>query len=92
MRQENFISQTKLSRKAGISRQSIYLMENGLRIPSFEKFCRLADGVGMSPVEMSQRFLSIYQANQSQAALNLAENNAKGAYNAKAKKKRIVSK
>ena len=37
------------------------MMESGKRIPSFESFCLLARGLGISPVEMSDKFRSIYE-------------------------------
>lgn len=81
MRQENFITQKHLSLKSGISRQSIYLMEVGRRLPSFENFCELAYGVGVSPAELSQKFISIYQEKQEKAALKVAESTPKKRYN-----------
>ena len=60
-RKESFISQKQLSMESGLTRQFISMMESGKRIPSFESFCLLARGFGISPVEMTEKFRSIYE-------------------------------
>ena len=60
-RKESFISQRQLSMESGLTRQFISMMESGKRIPSFESFCLLARGLGISPVEMTEKFRSIYE-------------------------------
>ena len=47
--------------ESGLTRQFISMMEGGKRIPSYESFCLLARGLGLSAAEMSERFLSIYE-------------------------------
>ncbi len=60
-RKESLISQKQLSMESGLTRQFISMMESGKRIPSFENFCLLARGLGISPVEMAEKFRSIYE-------------------------------
>ena len=60
-RKESFISQRQLSLESGLSRQFISMIESGKRIPSFENFCLLAKGLGLSPREMTEKFNSIYE-------------------------------
>ena len=60
-RKESFISQQQLSMESGLTRQFISMMESGKRIPSFENFCLLAQGLGISPAEMTEKFRSIYE-------------------------------
>lgn len=60
-RKESFISQRQLSMESGLTRQFISMMESGKRIPSFESFCLLARGLGISPAEMTEKFRSIYE-------------------------------
>ena len=60
-RKESFISQQQLSMESGLTRQFISMMESGKRIPSFENFCLLAHGLGVSPAEMTEKFRSIYE-------------------------------
>ncbi|WP_290743875.1 helix-turn-helix domain-containing protein [Fibrobacter sp. UBA4309] len=61
MRQEHLYTQKSLSVKSGLSRQFISQMEAGLRGPSFESFCKLAWGLGISPAKLSERFMAIYE-------------------------------
>ncbi|MBR2211477.1 MAG: helix-turn-helix transcriptional regulator [Fibrobacter sp.] len=60
-RKESFISQHQLSLESGLTRQFISMMERGMCIPSFESFCLLARGLGISPAEMMEKFHSIYE-------------------------------
>ena len=60
-RKESLVSQRQLSLESGLTRQFISMMESGKRIPSFENFCLLARGLGISPAEMTERFRSIYE-------------------------------
>jgi transcriptional regulator with XRE-family HTH domain len=60
-RKESFITQRQLSIESGLTRQFISMMEGGKRIPSYENFCLLARGLGLSAAEMSEKFLIIYE-------------------------------
>jgi transcriptional regulator with XRE-family HTH domain len=60
-RKESFITQRQLSLESGLTRQFISMMEGGKRIPSYESFCLLAKGLGLSAAEMSEKFYSIYE-------------------------------
>jgi len=60
-RKESFITQRQLSMESGLTRQFISMMEGGKRIPSYENFCLLAKGLGLSAAEMSEKFYSIYE-------------------------------
>ncbi|MBO7383167.1 MAG: helix-turn-helix transcriptional regulator [Fibrobacter sp.] len=62
VRQETLITQKQLSLQSGLTRQFISMLESGHRCPSFENFCSLARGMGLSPAMMSEKFDSIYIA------------------------------
>ena len=59
VRRRSFVTQTELSKVAGLTRQSISMMESGKRIPSFQTFCLLAQGLGLSPVDLMLKFVQI---------------------------------
>ena len=61
IRRDSLVTQHQLSRVSGLTRQFISLLECGKRIPSFETFCALALGLDMTPVELLERFSSIYE-------------------------------
>ena len=60
-RKESFITQRQLSIESGLTRQFISMMEGGKRIPSYESFCLLARGLGLTAAEMSEKFHAIYE-------------------------------
>lgn len=62
VRRNSFVTQTELSKSAGLTRQSISMMESGKRVASFQTFCVLAQGLGISPVELMHRFVRICEA------------------------------
>ncbi|MBR4917335.1 MAG: helix-turn-helix transcriptional regulator [Fibrobacter sp.] len=62
VRRHTFVTQTQLSKSAGLTRQSISLMECGKRVASFQTFCILAQGLGISPVDLMCRFVRICEA------------------------------
>ena len=62
VRRHSFVTQTELSKSAGLTRQSISMMESGKRVASFQTFCILAQGLGISPVELMYRFVRICEA------------------------------
>ena len=62
VRRHSFVTQTELSKSAGLTRQSISMMESGKRVASFQTFCVLAQGLGISPVELMYRFVRICEA------------------------------
>lgn len=62
VRRNSFVTQTQLSKCAGLTRQSISMMESGKRVASFQTFCVLAQGLGISPVELMHRFVRICEA------------------------------
>jgi len=62
IRRNSFVTQTELSKCAGLTRQSISMMESGKRVASFRTFCVLAQGLGISPVELMHRFVRICEA------------------------------
>ena len=59
VRQNALVTQTQLSKGSGLTRQSISLMESGKRVPTFKSFCLLAQGLGISPVDLMLRFVRI---------------------------------
>lgn len=59
VRRNTLVTQTELSKSAGLTRQSISMMESGKRVASFQTFCMLAQGLGLSPVELMRRFVRI---------------------------------
>ena len=61
IRRDSLVTQRQLSKISGLTRQFISLLECGKRIPSFETFCALALGLDMTPVELLERFSSIYE-------------------------------
>ena len=62
VRRNSFVTQTELSKCAGLTRQSISMMESGKRVASFQTFCILAQGLGISPVELMHHFVRICEA------------------------------
>lgn len=56
LRKRLFFTQTDLSRCAGITRQAISMMECGRRVASFQTFCEIAQGIGISPAELMNQF------------------------------------
>lgn len=62
VRRNTLVTQTELSKSAGLTRQSISMMESGKRVASFQTFCVLAQGLGISPVELMRRFVRICEA------------------------------
>ena len=62
LRRHSLVTQTQLSKGAGLTRQSISMMESGKRVPSFQTFCLLAQGFGISPVDLMLRFVRICEA------------------------------
>ena len=52
LRKNMLCSQTDLSRYVGITRQSVSQMECGKRMPSLQRFCELAQGVGLTPAQL----------------------------------------
>ena len=61
IRRDSLVTQRQLSKISGLTRQFISMLECGKRIPSFETFCALALGLDMTPVELLERFSSIYE-------------------------------
>ena len=61
MRRESLYTQKSLSATSGLSRQFISQLETGLRGPSFETFCKLAWGLGLTPAKLLERFMAIYE-------------------------------
>lgn len=59
VRRDTLVTQTELSKSAGLTRQSISMMESGKRVASFQTFCILAQGLGISPVELMRMFVRI---------------------------------
>ena len=51
LRKNMACSQTALSKCVGITRQAVSQMECGKRMPSLQKFCELAQGVGLTPAQ-----------------------------------------
>lgn len=60
-RRHLLITQDQLSQQVGITRQFISMIESGKRIPSFETFCELAHGLGISPTELVSLFETLYE-------------------------------
>jgi transcriptional regulator with XRE-family HTH domain len=52
LRKNMACSQTVLSKYVGVTRQTISMMESGKRMPSLQRFCELAQGVGLSPAQL----------------------------------------
>ena len=57
IRRKSFATQTKFSKRAGLTRQSISSIECGKRLVSLKTFCCLAQGLGISPVELMRKFV-----------------------------------
>jgi len=55
LRKRHFYTQTALSKSVGISRQAISMMESGKRVASFQTFCELAQGMGLSPSSLMSK-------------------------------------
>ena len=71
LRKKMLVTQTELSKSVGLTRQAISMMESGKRIASFQTFCGLAQGVGLSPGELMNKFERIceqeYRASKNNA-------------------------
>lgn len=83
-RQEQFITQKKLSLESGLTRQFISMMESGKRMPSFENFCSLAKGLGVSITDLSEKFVRLYHYQKGIMEQRLAEMDSSGSYDASA--------
>ena len=59
LRKNMVCTQTDLSKYVGLTRQAISLMESGKRVASFQTFCGLAQGVGLTPGQLMNRFEQI---------------------------------
>ena len=59
MRENMLCTQTDLSRSMGLTRQAISMIECGKRKASFQTFCGLAQGVGLTPAQLMGRLLQM---------------------------------
>lgn len=58
LRKERGLSQETLAERAGLHRNSISLIERGESQPTVDTLFRLADGLGISAVELVERISS----------------------------------